>query len=412
MITVFESARIFDGDSPELLEGCVVVEGERVVEICARHTGSADRRIKCGGRVLMPGLIDAHFHAYSPTFDILGNDHLPPSLMVSYAAQILEETLERGFTTVRDAAGGDVGLRMAIDRGVIRGPRFFFPGKALSQTGGHGDFRPPSHHESCNCNGYQGTLSVAVDGPDEVRRAAREQLRQGATQLKIFVSGGAASPSDPMWMKQFSDEEIQAAVAEAATRRTYVMAHSHTDEAARRCALLGVRSIEHGTMIENDSTAQLIAERQAFVVPTLSVVDLMLKHSAELKHLVTQPEKLELLRSIYQTMLASIERCRRAGVRLGLGADLLGMNFHPSQGGELELRGDVDRPIDVLRSATSINAEILQQAGQIGCVKPGAYADLLVLEGDPFKDLGLFRHPHKNLPVVMKNGEFVRNQLA
>ena len=412
MITVLESARIFDGNSAELLEGSVIVEGDRIVEVATgAYSGRADRRVPCAGRFLMPGLIDAHFHAYTPSFDIFGDDQLPHSLVSAYACRILEDTLQRGFTSVRDAAGGDIGLRMAIERGLIRGPRFFFAGKALSQTGGHGDFREPSRRELCDCHGYSGNLSVTVDGPDEVRKAAREELRKGATQLKIFVSGGGASPSDPIWMRQFTDEEIRAAVEEADTRRTYVMAHSHTDEASRRCAELGVRTIEHGTMIENDSTAQLIAARKAFIVPTLSVVEVQLRHASELRHLVSQPEKLEFIKSVYQIMLASIERCRRAGVRLGLGADLLGMQFHPFQGGELELRGEAEQSIDVLRSATSINAEILQQSGRLGCIKAGAFADLLVVEGDPLKALGLFREPFKNLPVVMKAGDFIRNNL-
>jgi imidazolonepropionase-like amidohydrolase len=213
-------------------------------------------------------------------------------------------------------------------------------------------------------------------------------------------------------MRQFTDEEIIAAVDEADTRRAYVMAHSHTDEAARRCAELGVRTIEHGTMIERDATAELIAAKRAFVVPTLSVVDVQLRHSSELRHLVSQPEKLEFIKSVYSLMLESIERCKRAGVRLGLGTDLLGMQFHPFQGGELELRGAVERPIDVLRSATSVNAEILKQSGKLGCIRAGAYADLLVLADDPFENLALFREPARNIPLVMRGGEFIRNSLA
>lgn len=414
MITTFESALVFDGQSEEIAAGTVVVEGARIVEVTngGAYRGRTDRRIDCAGRFLMPGLIDAHFHAYTPTFDIDRNDHMPPPLLAAYAARILEDTLSRGFTSVRDAGGGDIGLRIAIDRGLIRGPRFFFSGKALSQTGGLGDFREPDLHETCGCHGYRGSLSIAVDGPEQVRRAAREELRKGATQIKIFVSGGVASPSDPVWMRQFTDEEILAVVSEAATRRTYVMAHSHTDEGARRCAQLGVRTIEHGTMIESDATAQLIASSKTYVVPTLSVADVMIRNASQVRYLVSQPDKLHFLKNVYQTMLLSIERCRRAGVKLGLGADLLGMEFHSFQGGELELRGEVDRPIDVLRSATSMNAEIIQQADELGCIKVGAYADILVLEGDPLKNLGLFREPSKNIPVVMKGGEFVRNGLS
>lgn len=376
------------------------------------YRGDVDRQVDCGDRFLMPGLIDAHFHAYSPTFDILGNDRMSPPLLAAYARQILEGALQRGFTTVRDAGGGDIGLARAIERGLIRGPRFFYPGKALSQTGGHGDFRAADHEQPCACHAYSGSISVSVDGPEQVMKAAREQLRTGASQLKIFVSGGVASPTDPVWMRQFSDQEIRAAVREAHGRRSYVMAHSHTDEAARRCAELGVRTIEHGTMIDKDDTARLIAEKRAFVVPTLSVVDLMLKHAADLKHLMTQPEKLAFLKTVYRVMLESIERCRRAGVRLGLGTDLLGLDFHPHQCGELELRGEVEQPVDVLRSATSINAEIVQHSGLLGCIKPQAYADLIVVDGNPLQDLGVFRRPLETIPVIVKNGEIIRNRLS
>ncbi len=405
MITVFENARIFDGVSADTPDGTVVVEAERIREISsAAFRGHRDLTIDCRGRFLIPGLIDAHFHAYSPTWDIFGNDVLPASLMTSHAARILEGALERGFTTVRDAGGGDVGLRMAIDRGLIKGPRFFFPGRALSQTGGHGDYRPPAQADLCGCEGYRGTLSMTVDGPDEVRKAAREQLRHGATHIKIFASGGGVSPSDPIWMPQFTEAEVRAAVSEASTRRTYVMAHTHTDDAARRCADYGVRTIEHGTMIHKSETARVIAERGAFVVPTLSVIQALLKSSP----LPLDAAKAAFVRECYGMMLHSIEVCRRAGIRLGLGCDLLGTQFHPLQGGELALRGEVESAVDVLRSATSINAEILQQAGQLGCIAPNAYADILVLEGNPFTDLGLFREPLKNIRIVMKGGELVR----
>ena len=208
----------------------------------------------------MPGLIDAHFHAYTPTFDIVKIDRMPQALLASHARVILEGALQRGFTTVRDAGGGDIGLWMAIEQGLIQGPRFFFSGKAISQTGGHGDARPGTVVEPCGCSGYTGSLSLVADGVDEVRRAVREELRKGARQIKLFVSGGVVSPTDPIWMPQFTDEEIRAAVHEASTRRTYVMAHCLTDDGARRCVESGVRSIEHGTEISED-TARLIAAK-------------------------------------------------------------------------------------------------------------------------------------------------------
>ena len=354
----------------------------------------------------MPGLIDAHFHAYTPTFDIVSNDRMPQSLLVSHARVILEGALQRGFTSVRDAGGGDIGLWMAIEKGLIKGPRFFFSGKAISQTGGHGDERSAEVIEPCSCGRYAGSLSMVADGVDEVRRAVREELRKGARQIKLFVSGGVVSPTDPLWMPQFTEAEIRAAVYEASTRRTYVMAHCHTDDGARRCVQYGVRSIEHGTQI-GDETARLIAQSRAFVVPTLSVIDVIRKHGPRLG---LPPMGLEKIKGLYEDMLKSIEACTRARVRIGLGSDLLDHIFHKLQGGELALRGEVSKPIDVLRSATSVNADLLQMSGELGCIKAGAFADVLVLNGNPLRDLGLFRELG-NLPLVMKGGQWVRNAL-
>jgi imidazolonepropionase-like amidohydrolase len=248
---------------------------------------------------------------------------------------------------------------------------------------------------------------MVADGVDGVRRAVREELRQGAHQIKIFASGGVVSPADPIWMNQFTDDEIAAAVHETTTRRTYVMAHCHTDEAARRCVTLGVRSIEHGSDISTD-TARLIAEKGAFVVPTLAVTDVLRRHGPELG---LPPMSLGKIKDLYERILGAIERCSRAGVRLGLGADLLGAKFHSMQGMELPLRGEVSPPIDVLRSATSVNAELLGRAGDLGCIKPEALADLIVLGFDPLHDLAPFAHAEKNVLLVMKGGEIIRNDL-
>jgi imidazolonepropionase-like amidohydrolase len=411
MITIFRNATIFDGHGDDIVDGGdVVVEDGRIKEVgTTRCAFKESVVIDCNGRYLMPGLIDCHFHAYSPSMNMAANDHMPPSLLAAHAFKVLEGTLSRGFTSVRDAAGGDIALWMAIEQGLIKGPRLFFAGKAISQTGGHGDIRPGDQHDTCGCSGYTGSISLVVDGADAVRAAVREELRKGAHQIKIFVSGGALSPTDPMWMPQFTEEEIRAAVYEASTRRTYVMAHSHTDDSSRRCSEYGVRTIEHGTLICKDETAQVLATNGTYVVPTLSVVDVLQRHRNRLN---LPPQILDKINSVGSENLRSIEVCARAGVKLGFGTDLFGHDFHPFQGGELELRGQVSKPIDVLRSATSINAEILQRSGELGCIKPGALADILVLEGNPFRDLALFRTPLNNIPVVMKGGVFVRNALA
>lgn len=406
MITVFENCRVFDGVNEELIEDAsVTIENDRIKEVTTtKPKYQQAQRIDCGNRVLMPGLIDAHFHAYTPTIDFYSNDHMPAALMANHAAAILEGALSRGFTTVRDAAGGDRGLWLAIEQGLINGPRFFYSGKAISQTGGHGDMRPGDQVEPCACSSYSGSISLVADGADAVRKAVREELRQGAHQIKLFVSGGVSSPTDPIWMPQFTEEEIRAAVYETATRRTYVMAHCHTDEAVRRCIEYGVRTIEHGTVI-TENTALLAAEKDVYVVPTLSIANAIRQNG---KQLGLSAEGLEKANGLFEEMLASIVICQKAGVKLGLGTDLLSKEFHPQQGGELALRGQVNSSIDVLRSATSVNAEILQKTGELGCIAPNAYADILVVNGDPFNDLALFQDAEKNIPIVMKGGVFVR----
>ena len=219
MVTIFENCTIFDGSSSKLIENSsILVESDRIKEISVGRIKMAGARyVDCQHRVLMPGLIDAHIHAYTPTFSFYNNDRVPMSLMANHAAKILKGMLHRGFTTVRDAAGADRGLWLAIEEGLIQGPRLFYSGKAISQTGGHGDMRPGDVIEPCGCSGYSGLVSVVADGVDEVRKAVREELRQGAHQIKIFVSGGVTSPSDPIEMNQFTEQEIRVAVYEAST---------------------------------------------------------------------------------------------------------------------------------------------------------------------------------------------------
>jgi imidazolonepropionase-like amidohydrolase len=210
-----------------------------------------------------------------------------------------------------------------------------------------------------------------------------------------------------MWMPQFTDDEIVAAVQEAATRRTYVMAHAHTDDAARRCAKLGIRTVEHGTDI-GAQTAAFLAERGTYVVPTLSAGAVLSRHGARVG---LPPAGVEKVRGITEVTARSLENLIRAGVKLGLGTDLFGEEFHGLQGGELKLRGEISPAIDVLRSATSIGAEILQKSGELGCIRPGALADILVLRGNPFADLGLFENAAENIPMIMKGGALVRCSL-
>jgi imidazolonepropionase-like amidohydrolase len=306
---------------------------------------------------------------------------------------------------VRDPGGGEVGLALAIEAGLINGPRFFFGGKALSQTGGHGDGRHP-HHELCHCR-FSDAISQVVDGEDEVRKACREELRKGADHIKLFISGGVTSSSDPIWMSQFSDAEVRAAVEEAASRRKYVAAHCLTDEGARRCVEHGIRSIEHGFSISMQ-TAQLIARSgTTYVVPTLAVLQQLNEHTRELG---LSAQSIAKVAGAREAALEGIQNCARAGVKLGLGTDLFGPQYHPMQSREIELRCEIQPPIDVLRSATSINAEIIQRSGELGVIAAGARADLIALDENPLKNPGVFAKPGA-MPLIVKGGRFVRREL-
>jgi len=398
---IFNNCRVFDGATAALGEGmAVLVDEERIKEISDRPlSASGARVIDAAGRVLMPGLIDAHYHALLADLNVANLDIMPPSLLHQHAHVNLRAALDRGFTSVRDAGGADIGLVRAVEEGLIKGPRIFHAGKALSQTGGHGDMRPATHFEPCACAAYHGPICAVADGVDEVRKAVREELRKGATQIKLMVSGGVLSPSDPVWMDQYSEAEIRAAVEEAATRRTYVMAHAHTASAARRCVDFGVRSIEHGTLIDRE-TAEYVAASDAFVVPTLSTIHMMKEKGPGLGLQKIFADKLG---TLFEDAQQAVSVCHEAGVKLGLGSDLIGP-LHEYQSMELVLRAEVTSPLDALHAATRTNAALLQRDGELGTVAEGAIADLLLVDGDPLSNIDLLQHQGAHLAVIMKDG--------
>ena len=355
----------------------------RIASISRERPDTKDAaEIDLGGKVIMPGLIDCHFHAYAVKVDLIELESLPVSYLAQRGRQLMENALKRGFTTVRDAGGADYGLWRSIEEGVFDGPRLFYSGRAFSQTGGHVDSRP-RHVEPCGCL-QVGNLGIVVDGVDNLRKAIRETLRQGAHQIKIMVSGGIASPTDPIWMLQYSDEEIAVAVDEAARRRTYVMAHAYTAETISRAVSLGVRSIEHANLIDKDA-AELVAANNAYVVPTLVTYDAISRFGKEAGAPQTTLDKLT---SVHAKGLEAIEICKAAGVSMGLGTDLLG-DMHVHQLDEFRIRGEIQTPFEVLHSATAVNAEIVQHPAELGCIREEAYADLLVIDGNPLEDLSL-----------------------
>ena len=310
----------------------------------------------------MPGLIDAHVHVIAVDQVLARLSERPVSLVTLQAARVLEGMLQRGFTTIRDAGGADGGLAEAVEEGLVRGPRIFPSGQALSQTGGHGDLRPRTRSVSvvaCACCEGGAGLARIADGVAECRRAARDELRKGATQIKIMASGGVASPYDPVWNLQYSEEEVRAIVEEARAWHTYVMAHAYSPEAIRRSIDFGVRSIEHGNLIDR-ATAEHVAGADAFVVPTLVTYDALHRFGRELGF----PEvSLAKLGDVREAGLRSLEILQAAGVRIGFGTDLLGP-MHRHQSREFVIRAEAMAPFDIIRSATIVNAELLNRVGR------------------------------------------------
>ena len=400
--TLFVNALIFDGHTPDLIADRYVLVVDGRIAIVGRER--PDRRdvrvVDLAGKVLMPGLIDCHFHAYACRVDLAELESLPVSYLAQRGRVLLENALRRGFTSVRDAGGADYGLWRSIEEGVFPGPRLFYSGRALSQTGGHVDARP-QHVEPCGCL-RAGNLGMVVDGVDALRRVVRETLRQGAHQIKIMVSGGIASPTDPVWMLQYADEEIAVVVDEAARRRSYVMAHAYTAETIARAVKLGVRSIEHANLIDRNA-AEAVAARDAFVVPTLVTYEALGQFGKQAGAPRTMIEKLVEVR---EQGKRAVEICSAAGVRLGLGTDLLG-DMHVHQLDELRIRGEIQSPFEVLHSATAINAAILQRPGELGCIREGALADFLVVDGNPLEDLALLHSKRDGLHAVYKDGRLV-----
>jgi imidazolonepropionase-like amidohydrolase len=381
---------VFDGESDELRDGPVHVVDGRITAVGRRAGGTADEVLNAAGGTVLPGLIDAHFHAYGIGLDLLGIESRPLSYVALAGARRLAAALERGFTTVRDVAGGDPGLAAAIGEGLLPAPRYLFTGPALSQTGGHGDARP-ADVDVCGCHAH---MNEVVDGVDALRQAVRDRFRRGAHAIKIMASGGVVSPTDPIRVPQYSAEEIRAVTEEAARRGSYVAAHAYSPEAVRHAVANGVRSIEHGNLLDAP-TAELMAERGAFLVPTLATYDAMDRRGAEVG---LSPVGQDKNREVLDAGRDAVRIARAAGVRIGFGTDLMGV-LEDEQLEGLRLQAEVEGVLPVMRAATSVNADLLGRP-DLGRVAPGCAADLLVVDGDPVTDPALLWTPTPGRRVV------------
>jgi imidazolonepropionase-like amidohydrolase len=393
------NARILDVTTGEIGDPANIrIEDGLIVDVGRSPSASSTAVLDADGQVVMPGLIDCHVHLYAGTGDLAAVERWPSSTLVATAAQELSATLARGFTTVRDVAGADLGLANAVRDGKLPGPRIVPGGMALSQTGGHGDMRRPGdpdcHHSS--------RFIVLCDGPDEVRKAAREQFRQGAAHLKMMLGGGVVSPSDPLEGLQYTEAEILAAVEEANQVGRYVVGHAYTDASISRAVRCGVRTIEHGNLMGR-ATAELMAEHDAFLVPTL------ITYEALHDQVTNDPARIaqrQTVATIREAGLRSLEYAKAAGVRIAFGTDLLGDTRH-RQLEEFIMRRDVQTPLEQIQAATSVAAELLGDPAGVGHVRAGAKADLLVLDSNPLTDILVLTRPAKHLAAVIKDGDLV-----
>lgn len=407
--TVFRNAQLFDSQHATMRPGATIVIEDGTIDAVsfeALEVGDA-AVFDLNGRSVLPGLIDAHVHVTATIPDFFKLSMQPQSLITAQSKDILEAMLARGYTTVRDAGGADSGLVQAIEQGHFAGPRLFIAGQALTQTGGHGDARPAFYSGlNCACCGAVGLLGLVADGVPEVRRAAREQIRNGATHIKVMAGGGVSSPNDPLEGTQYSIDELTAIVEEARAAKTYVMAHAYSPQAIMRAVSCGVRSIEHGNLLDEESAA-FMADHGAYLVPTLATYAAIERNGAKLGWSATMLEKTDRVKN---QGIEALKIAQAAGVRIALGSDLLG-DMHSAQYDELVIRQAVMKPADILHSATWVNAEMMNQTGRIGVIAKGAHADLIVLDRSPLEDLGLFNDP-ANLLAVMKAGRFYRNDLV
>ena len=408
---LFKNFQLLEPGFGELRGGYeVLVEGETIREVSDKAIKSQSASvIDCGGKTLMPGLIDSHVHVFLSEVFIRSLENMPLTLMTARAVGLLKGMIDRGFTTVRDTGGADWGIKEAVDKGNIAGPRLFIAGQAIGPTGGHSDSRRRTDVSGlrCHCcNGMAYTMCVA-DGITEVRRAAREQMRQGADHIKIMMSGGVASPYDPLMSLQFSMEEAKAAVEEAEAFGRYTCAHAYSPEAITRAAHAGIRTVEHGNLID-EPAAKLMKDKGMFLVANLVAYYAMKERAGEYGMSADMLQKNDM---VIEGALRSLEICKRAGVPVAYGTDLLGQ-LQVDQSREFLLRSEVLTPIEIIRQATTVGAQVVRMEGKLGTIAAGAFADLLVVNGNPLKDLGVFQNQGRDLHAIMKNGKFHKHALA
>ncbi|HEX6872291.1 MAG TPA: amidohydrolase family protein [Micromonosporaceae bacterium] len=384
----------------------IAVEGDRIAEISSStSTGAPDQVLDLGGLTLLPGLLDLHSHlgviSWQPHEGYSGA--MIAALMFDNARRCLAS----GHTTVRETGGADHGLVSVIERGLVEGPRVYPSGRSICQTSGHGDMRPLWWEHHCNV-GYPGLaqLSTVADGVDEVRKAARENFRAGATQLKACMSGGILSHYDKLTDTQLSFEELAVMVEEAAARGTYVTGHAVNSAAIELGLRAGLRCFEHAFFLSRE-TADHIVAADASVVFTLGVLDRLARNGAEWG---ISADRIAKIAEVRRASLSSLEIARDAGVRIGCGTDLIGPE-QSGRGGEIGLRADILGARKAIESATRVNAEIMGLGADLGTLEAGKLADVIAVRGNPVEDPWILQDAD-NVVFVMKAGVVYKNTLT
>ena len=419
-VTVFSNVRIFDGKKGELSASShVLIRGNKIERISADPIPT-DRRadtmlIDGGGKVLMPGLIDAHVHTMMESITLMKGLTSDIGYLNLVAARAAEKQLQRGFTSVRDLGGASFSLKQAIDEGLVAGPRIYPSGATISQTGGHGDFRFPNdvpRDPGSPLTYMEKTgMTIVADGADEVLKRSREQLMKGATQLKLMAGGGISSTYDPLDVAQYTQAEFAAAVSAADNWGTYVTVHAYTPKAIRAAVGAGVKCLEHGQLIDED-TAKLLAEKGVW----WSLQPFMNDPSAPSPFPEGSPNRLKQL-EMYAGTDAAYQLAKKYRIKTAFGTDIL---FAPENAnGQGRMLGRLTQwftPAEILVMATSTNAELLALCGnrnpypgKLGVIEEGALADLLLVDGDPLENLKLLEDPERNLLVIMKDGKVFKD---
>lgn len=402
MPLLLTNGNIIDVKSGSILQNHQILIEEGIIKSIKPMSDNIQKNevevIDIQGQYVLPGLIDCHVHINAVSANLSQLAHQPPTLITPQAMKLMEEMLHRGFTTVRDAAGADWGIAEAVEQGYVTSPRIIFGGQALSPTGGHGDGRTRGDYSEPHDHGTN--LSRLCDGITEVRKACRDIIRSGGHHIKIMASGGVASPTDRIDSLQFSSKEIEAIVEEAANANLYVLAHAYTAVAINRALELGVRSIEHGNLLDKRSL-ELFLEKQAFLVPTL-VTYYALKEDG-LKYGLPR-DSYDKIDTVLENGKTAIKMAHEAGVKMAFGTDLLG-EMQERQLEEFALLAELMDPIDAIQSATIVAAELLQLEDKIGQIKEGMFADLLVYDQNPLEDLNVIIENKNYLKLVIKNGK-------